>query len=113
MSVDGIARPTAPAALVRYGYAILVGLAVVAREALRSFDLEGFIFVIAVPVAVWLGGRGPGVLAVVLSVLVLHYFFIAPADTGAMRPTHAYFVVFSVLCVIVTLLSESRIARPR
>jgi PAS domain S-box-containing protein len=109
VSVDGIARPTAPPALLRYGYAVLVVcVAFAATEALRSFDLEGFLFVIAVPVAVWLGGRGPGVLAVVLSVLVLHYVFIAPADTGAMLPTYAYFVVFSVLSVIVTVLSESR-----
>jgi PAS domain S-box-containing protein len=109
VSVDGIARPTAPAALVRYGYAVLVvGVALAAPEALRSFDLEGFMFVIAVPVAVWVGGRGPGVLAVILSVLVLHYVFIAPADTGAILPTYAYFVVFSALCVIVTMLSESR-----
>jgi PAS domain S-box-containing protein len=109
VSVDGIARPTAAPALVRYGYAVLVvGVALAATEALRSFDLEGFMFVIAVPVAVWLGGRGPGVLAVVLSVLVLHYVFLAPADTGAILPTYAYFVVFSVLCVIVTVLSESR-----
>jgi PAS domain S-box-containing protein len=95
--------------LVRYGYAVLVvGVALAAAQALRSFDLEGFLFVIAVPVAVWLGGRGPGVLAVVLSVLVLHYVFIAPSHTGAVLPSSAYFVVFSVLSVLVTVLSESR-----
>src|SRR5258705_2926832 len=102
-------RPGVRPAIARYGYAVLVVVvALAAALALRSFDLEGFLFVIAVPVAVWLGGRGPGVLAVVLSVLVLHYVFIAPADTGAMLPTYAYFVVFSVLSVIVTVLSESR-----
>ena len=96
-------------AIVRYGYAVLVVLVALAVAlALRSFDLEGFLFVIAVPVAVWLGGRGPGVLAVVLSVLVLHYVFIAPADTGAVLPSYAYFVVFSVLSVVVTVLTESR-----
>jgi len=37
VSVDGIARPTAPPALVRYGYAVLVvGAAFAATEALRS-----------------------------------------------------------------------------
>ena len=101
-------RPGVRPAIVRYGYAVLVVVALAAALALRSFDLEGFLFVIAVPVAVWLGGRGPGVLAVLLSVVVLHYVFIAPADTGAVLPSYAYFVVFSVLSVLVTVLSESR-----
>ena len=95
--------------MVRYGYAVLaVALAFGAAHALRSFDLEGFLFVIAVPVAVWVGGRGPGLLAIVLSVVVLHYFFIAPESTGAMLPSYGYFVVFSVLAVLITVLSESR-----
>jgi C4-dicarboxylate-specific signal transduction histidine kinase len=85
-----------------------VGLALAAALVLQAFDLEGFLFVIGVAVAVWLGGRGPGLLAVVLSILVLHFVFIAPLDTGSMLPTSAYFVVFSVLAVLITLLSEAR-----
>jgi two-component system sensor kinase FixL len=106
---EGILGPERDRAWVRYGYAVLaVAVALGAALALRSFDLEGFLFVIAVPVAVWLGGRGPGVLAIVLSVLVLHYVFIAPEDTGAILPSYAYFVVFSVLAVLITVLSEAR-----
>jgi PAS domain S-box-containing protein len=96
-------------AIVRYGYAVLVVVvALGAALALRSFDLEGFLFVIAVPVAVWLGGRGPGVVAIILSAVVLHFVFIAPTATGAMLPSYGYFVVFSVLAVLVTVLSEAR-----
>ncbi len=96
-------------AIVRYGYAVLVVvLALGAALALRSFDLEGFLFVIAVPVAVWLGGRGPGVVAIILSAVVLHFVFIAPDATGALLPSYGYFVVFSVLAVLVTALSEAR-----
>jgi C4-dicarboxylate-specific signal transduction histidine kinase len=96
-------------AIVRYGYGVLVVvLAFGAAVALRSFDLEGFLFVIAVAVAVWIGGRGPGVLSIMLSVLVLHYVFIAPRNTGGMLPTYAYFVVFSVLVVLITAVSEAR-----
>lgn len=95
--------------MVRYGYGILaVVVALGAALALRSFDLEGFLFVIAIAVAVWLGGRGPGVAAIVLSVLVLHYVFIAPQHTGAMLTSSGYFVVFSMLAVLITALSESR-----
>ena len=93
----------------RYAYATLcVLIALVAAIALHSFDLEGFVFVIAVAVAVWLGGRGPGVLAVVLSVLALHFVFIAPIYTGAMPHTVGYFVVFSVLALLITTLTEGR-----
>jgi len=93
----------------RYGYAVLcVGIALVAALALHNFDLEGFIFVIAVAVAVWLGGRGPGALAVVLSILVLHYVFIAPSGTGAPLSTYAYFVVFAVLAALITTVTEAR-----
>ena len=96
-------------AIVRYGYAVLVVVvALGVAVALHSFDLEGFLFVIAVAVAVWIGGRGPGVVAVVLSVVVLHYVFIAPERTGSMLPLYGYFVVFSVLTALITALSEAR-----
>jgi two-component system sensor kinase FixL len=44
----------------------------------------------------------------VLSVLVLHYVFIAPEQTGSMLPTYSYFVVFSVLAALITVVSEAR-----
>src|SRR5262249_26072189 len=91
------------------GYAIAVVVAaVVAVFILRPFDLEGFIFVLAVAVTVWLAGIGPGVFALVLSVLVLHFVFVAPEDTGAALPTYAYFTGFPVLTIIITALSETR-----
>lgn len=100
---------TAPSAAARYGYAVLcVGVALVAALALQNFDLEGFIFVIAVAMAVWLGGRGPGVLAMVLSIVVLHFVFIAPSGTGAPLSTYAYFILFSVLAALITTLTEAR-----
>ena len=46
-----------------YGNASLaVGAALRVALALRAFDLEGFTSVIAIAVAVWLEGRGLGVL---------------------------------------------------
>lgn len=77
-----MAPPLQPAR-VRYGYGILavVGALGVAL-ALDAFDLEGFVFVMAVALAVWFGGRGPGLLAIALSILVLRYFLGAPGGTG-------------------------------
>ena len=95
--------------LLRYGAALLaVAVALAATDVLRFFDLEGFIFVLAVAAAVWFGGRGPGLLAIVLSVLVLHYFFLAPDRTGSVFSVYTYFIVFSALALGVTAFSELR-----
>src|SRR5262245_57968444 len=94
----------------RYAYGIIaVVVALGAALALRSFDLEGFLFVIAVAVAVWFGGRGPGLLAVALSMIVLDYFFLPPGDTWHSLRSHvAYFLIFTALAVLITLISETR-----
>jgi two-component system, LuxR family, sensor kinase FixL len=100
----------APPPVVRYAYGIVaVMVALGAALALHSFDLEGFLFVIAVAVAVWFGGRGPGLLAVALSMIVLDYFFL-PAGTSwhSLRSHVAYFLIFTMLAVLITLISEMR-----
>ena len=95
--------------LLRYGYGVLaVVIALGVARLLQPFDLEGFLFVIAVAIAVWFGGRGPGVVAIALSIVVLNYFFVAPLSTGSNLQTYVYFVVFGVLAVLVTALSEGR-----
>ena len=101
--------PPPQTALVRYGYGVLsVILAAGVAVALDPFDLEGFVFVTAVALAVWFGGRGPGLLASALSILVLRYFFSAPAGTGSTLAPLTYFAFFAALAVLITLLSESR-----
>jgi C4-dicarboxylate-specific signal transduction histidine kinase len=102
-------RRHASSGLLRYGYAVLaVIIALGVARALQAFDLEGFVFVIAVAMAVWFGGLGPGLLAIALSILVLHYFLVAPFDTGSKLQNTAYFVVFAALAVLITALSETR-----
>ncbi len=102
-------QPAARPEIARYAVAALVVLAAFAVASLLSpFDLEGFLFVIAVAVVVWLVGRGPGVLAIALSILVLHRFFFAPAHTGAVLSTYVYFVVFTGLAVLISVLTETR-----
>src|SRR5258707_547235 len=58
--------------------------------------------------AVRYGYAIPGVVAIALSILVLHFVFVAPFDTGARLPTYTYFIVFSVLAVLITAISEAR-----
>src|SRR6201986_881424 len=64
----------------RYGIAVLsvaigIGLDFLL---LRHFDAKLTPFLFAVAVTVWYAGTGPGVLAIVLSVLSLNYFFLQP-----------------------------------
>src|SRR5262245_35780813 len=79
-------RPgTAPAVMesIRaYGLAVLA-IAIATGLALLG-DLQGLyriptpLFLIAIAVAVWYGGRGPGAVAVVLATLGFDYFFTVP-----------------------------------
>jgi PAS domain S-box-containing protein len=66
--------------ILRYGIAVLsvaigIGLDLFL---LRHFDAKLTPFLFAVAVTVWYAGTGPGVLAIVLSVLSLNYFFLQP-----------------------------------
>lgn len=63
-------------------------------------------------VAVWLGGRRPGVVAVLLSLVVLHFVFIAPVHPVAIPHGPAYFVVLSLLAVLITASGEARHREP-
>lgn len=67
----------------RYGLAVLLtAAAVLSRFALDALFPPGFPYVTffpAIVVAVYLGGRGPGVLCAALSGLAAWYFFIPPA----------------------------------
>src|SRR5499426_722210 len=69
----------------RYGIAVSsVALAAVVRLALEpvfGYDLPLSIFAIAVIVASWCGGLGPGLLATALSVLVGDYLFLEPRSS--------------------------------
>ena len=72
--------PTPMPTILRYGIAVLsvaigIGLDLFL---LRHFDAKLTPFLFAVAVTVWYAGTGPGVLAIVLSVLSLNYFFLQP-----------------------------------
>src|SRR5882672_9155772 len=67
--------------ILRYGIAALsVAIAIgLCFFLLQYFDAKLTPFLFAVAAAVWYAGTGPGVLAIVLSVLSLNYFFLQPA----------------------------------
>jgi len=88
-----------------YGLALLaitaaLGLGLPAeRLGLRNLDIP--LFLIAIAVATWYGGPGPGVAAVVVGALCVDYFFVEPINTfslGAETLVHTgVFVAFAVV----------------
>jgi PAS domain S-box-containing protein len=72
--------PTPMPTILRYGVAVLSVAIAIALDffLLRHFDAKLTPFLFAVAATVWYAGTGPGVLAIVLSVLSLNYFFLRP-----------------------------------
>jgi PAS domain S-box-containing protein len=75
-----LSSPTHMPTILRYGIAVLfVAIANgLAFFVLRHFDAILTPFLFAVAATVWYAGTWPGVLAIVLSVLSLNYFFVRP-----------------------------------
>jgi DNA-binding winged helix-turn-helix (wHTH) protein len=70
--------PTPMPTILRYGIAVLSVAIAIGLDffLLRYFDAILTPFLFAVAATVWYAGTGPGVLAIVLSVLSLNYFFL-------------------------------------
>jgi PAS domain S-box-containing protein len=70
--------PTPMPTILRYGIAVLSVAIAIGLDffLLRHFDAILTPFLFAVAATVWYAGTGPGVLAIVLSVLSLNYFFL-------------------------------------
>jgi len=98
--------------LLRYGLAIaLVSIALWLSLALQVpfGNPFWFFFSIAVIASTWFGGRGPGWVAVVLSTLVVLYFFIPPYFAWEVKLRDVPFFLTFVLCqVVVTWLISWR-----
>jgi C4-dicarboxylate-specific signal transduction histidine kinase len=60
-----------------------------------------FFFAIAVIASTWLGGRGPGWVAVGLSTLAALYYFIPPARSWSVKPRDVPFFLTFVACQVV------------
>jgi PAS domain S-box-containing protein len=63
----------------------------------------------AIAVTVWFGGMRPGLLAIVLSILSIDYFFLPPIYSISLDLTHVpYFIVFTLFGLSISWLSASR-----
>jgi PAS domain S-box-containing protein len=89
--------PEAIPAILRYSIAVLsVAIATGAALLLTRFSATLTPFLFAVGATVWYAGVGPGILAIVLSVLSLDFFFVTPIYSFSFR--HAD-LVYLVICI--------------
>ena len=95
--------PTSLPTILRYGIAVL---SVAIANGLCFFLLQHFNanltpFLFAVAATVWYAGTGPGVLAIVLSVLSLNYLFIRPSFSfSPISYADLVYLTFCTLCAL-------------
>jgi PAS domain S-box-containing protein len=99
-----------PPAFLRYSFAVLAtGIALGLALLLRRFEVRESLFLLAVGVTVWYGGVRPGILAILLSIAGMDYYFIPPVHQFEFSFIHVpYFIVFTCVAVVVSWVSVLR-----
>ena len=96
----------------RYGMALLcVAAALVSSLLLQHFFAYPFLFLFfaAVMVSAWFGGTAPGFFAVLLSTILVDYFFVPPLHSFAINTSDiAYFFAFVVCALAASWASSSQ-----
>jgi K+-sensing histidine kinase KdpD len=94
--------PTPMPTILRYGIAVLSVAIAIGLDffLLRHFDAILTPFLFAVAATVWYAGTGPGVLAIVLSVLSLNYFFLRPFSFSLISYADLVYLTFCIFCAL-------------
>src|SRR6201989_2244 len=97
--------PSSPATMptiLRYGIAVLSVAIAIGLDffLLRHFDAILTPFLFAVAATVWYAETGPGVLAIVLSVLSLNYFFLRPFSSSRISYADLVYLTFCTFCAL-------------
>jgi K+-sensing histidine kinase KdpD len=96
----------------RYALALLfVGAAFAATLPLQRFFPYPFLFLFfaAVMAGAWFSGTGPGLFSVLISTLVVDYFFVPPYHSLAVNATDsAYFAAFVASALVASWVSSSK-----
>src|SRR5437588_9737362 len=94
-------RQSAPAVW-RYGLSILsVAMATGVTLLLRDYTFRTPLFFVAILVSTWLGGRGPGLLAVLLSTLSINFFLLEPRFAFSFGFRDALHLAVFLFCALV------------
>src|SRR5882757_7185627 len=103
MAHRDLSSPTPMPTILRYGIAVLsVAIASgLAFFVLRHFEAILTPFLFAVAATVWYAGTRPGVLAIVLSVLSLNYFFLRPGFSfSPISYANLVYLTFCIFCAL-------------
>ena len=95
--------PTPLPTILRYGIAVLSVAIATGLDffLVRHFEIRLTPFLFAVGATVWYAGTGPGVLAIVLAVVSLDYFFVPPLYSfGPISKTDLVDFTFCTLCAL-------------
>ena len=94
----------------RYGLAVVgVAAALLITRALEEYTDITILFYAAIVASAWFGGRGPGLLAVVLSEVVIDYYLVPPYYSLGLGPKPiSFLVVFGLLAVLTSWMSTKR-----
>ena len=95
--------PTPMPTILRYGIAVLAIAIAIGLDffLLRQFEAILTPFLFAVAATVWYAGTGPGVLAIVLSVLSLNYFFLRPGFSfSPISYADLVYLTFCIFCAL-------------
>jgi C4-dicarboxylate-specific signal transduction histidine kinase len=94
----------------RYGLALVtVAAALLITSSMQQYTDITPLFYAAIVVTAWFGGRGPGLLAVVLAELSIDYYFVEPLYTLRLGPKHiSFLVVFGFLAMLTSWMSSKR-----
>jgi PAS domain S-box-containing protein len=101
-----------PPAIWSYGIAVLsvAGALIISRQ--PAFHLQSApasLFLCAVVFSAWLGGVGPGLLAIILACLAFDYYFLDPIHSFAMKPEEIpRFVIFAASSLLAGSLSAAQ-----
>jgi K+-sensing histidine kinase KdpD len=98
--------------LKRYGLALaLAGLALFVRSVL-PFPEGTSVYQLplaAIVLSAWYGGRGPGLLASLISITAVGYWFVPPVNSVVIAPDHVLaFSIFIGLCLLLSEFSAGR-----
>lgn len=94
----------------RYGLAVVtVTAALLVTRSLEQYTDITPLFYAAIVVSAWFGGKGPGLLAVVLSELAIDYYLVPPLYTLGLGPKPiSFLIVFGVLAILTSWMSSKR-----
>ena len=98
-------------ALFRYVFGVAAEvLALALAHAMRAAmpQSEYYVFLLAVVAVAWFGGRGPGLLAAILSPFVIDYFFLSPLHTfGISAEARPFLLPFVIAALVAAWMSSA------